>query len=161
MDEVENIRREILQYISSVFDVLSKDINTDEINIEIQNKSHKNPKFCDGKMYVYSFWYNKIDVPLKIGKAGPKSKARYTSHHYNVNSSNSCLAKQILSDKEFVEKYNVDISSGQSLSNWIHRNCQRINIEMPYDTSTGYDLFTLELIEAILHNLYMPKYEGR
>lgn len=48
MDEVENIKREILQYISSVFDVLSKDINTDEINIEIQNKSHKNPKFCDG-----------------------------------------------------------------------------------------------------------------
>ena len=160
MINFEKIKKEILQTLSSVFNAIGKNIDLSNINITFQDSGHDNPIFCEGKMYIYSFWFDKIENPLKIGKAGPKSKARYTHHHYNCNSSRSCLAKQILSDTNFIKNYNVDVSSGKKLNEWIHKNCKRINIEMPYDIDNEYDLFTLELIEAILHNMYAPLYEG-
>ena len=48
------------------------------------------PKPHARKMGVYVFIYG--DQFLKIGKAGPMSKARFLSHHYNPHSSRSNLA---------------------------------------------------------------------
>ena len=43
-----------------------------------------------------------------------------------------------------------------SVGDWIKSNCRRIDILI--DVSAG--IFTLELIEGILHYIYEPKYEG-
>ena len=145
--------------IDNVFKALGKPVDVDKIHFLLQEKEHKNPDFQDGCMYVYSFWLEGEDQPLKIGKAGPRSKARYTSHHYNKNSSKSCLAKRIADDADFVQKYAIGSVESKYLNKWIHDNCYRIDIEMPFGKD-GFDLYTLELVEAIMHNLYPPKFEG-
>ena len=142
-----------------VFIAIGKTIDLDKMKFEYQKMGHATPKFNNGKMYIYSFWFNGEDVPLKIGKAGPKSRARYTSQHYNKNSAKSCLAGKIAADTAFCNKHGIDTDT-EPLKKWIHANCHRLNIEMPYDPQNGYDMFTLELIEAILHNIYKPKCEG-
>lgn len=153
--------QEIKKYILEVFKALSKAINIDDIVVSFQDKNQHPPKFNKGKMYIYSFWLETETAPLKIGKAGPNSIARYTSHHYNMNSSNSCLAKRIAEDNAFKDKYGINKNIGsEQLNRWIRENCYRINIEMPYDIENGFDLYTLELVEAILHNLFPPIYEG-
>lgn len=101
-------------------------------------------------MGVYCFRYN--GTFLKIGKAGLKSSPRFLSQHYNPNSAKSTLARSILDDQEMV---NIGVTS-ENIKDWIKQNCQRIDILI--DGKTG--IFTLELIEAILHYRYRPKYEG-
>lgn len=145
--------------IDNVFKTLGKPVDVNKIQFLPQKEGHKSPVFRDGCMYVYSFWIEGEDQPLKIGKAGPRSKARYTSHHYNRNSSESCLAKRIADDADFVQKYAIASVESRDLNEWIRNNCYRINIEMPFGKD-GFDLYTLELVEAIMHNLYPPRFEG-
>ncbi len=58
--------------------------------------SHRPASLPKGKMGIYMFLYdNKF---LKIGKAGPKSNARFYSQHYNPKSARSTLATFILTD---------------------------------------------------------------
>ena len=154
-----NAHNDIKNCICKVFSDIGKTIDLDKMIFEYQPMGHNTPKFNNGNMYIYSFWFDGENVPLKIGKAGSKSKARYTSQHYNKNSTKSCLAKSIAADTAFCNKHNINANT-DALKKWIHANCHRLNIIMPYDPSSGYDMFTLELIEAILHNMYPPKYEG-
>jgi hypothetical protein len=44
----------------------------------------------------------------------------------------------------------------ENVGEWIKSNCRRIDIEIDADLGA----FTLELVEAILHYKYTPKYEG-
>ena len=101
-------------------------------------------------MAVYTFNYK--GNFLKIGKAGPKSKARFVSQHYNSKSAASTLAASILSDIDM--KYQG--ITAENVGDWIKCNCRRIDILIPADMG----IFTLELIEAALHYKYEPKYEG-
>lgn len=123
---------------------------TDEqIKIIDRGKPHS-LKFIDGKMYVYTFRLQ--DEYLKIGKAGRSSKARFYSHHYNPESSKSNLARSILSDTEM----NLHSLSKVTMGDWIKNNIDRVDIEV----DEGLGIFTLNLIESILHCMYLPKYEG-
>jgi hypothetical protein len=69
-------------------------IGQKEIKIEGLSAPHNPPsKLPEEMMAVYVFyWGNQC---LKVGKAGPKSKARYTSQHYGLNAP-STLAKSLL-----------------------------------------------------------------
>ena len=62
-------------------------INAQDISIDFLHK----PLLPAGKVAVYGFHYN--DTWLKIGKAGPKSHARYTSQHYHPKGARSTLAR--------------------------------------------------------------------
>jgi len=101
-------------------------------------------------MGVYLFKYG--DKYLKIGKAGPNSNARFTSQHYNPNSSQSNLAKSILNDPD-MDKFNLD---NENVGNWIKQNVQRIDILI----DSSLTIFVLELFESFLHCKSKPKYEG-
>lgn len=103
-----------------------------------------------GKMGVYTFLYQ--DEFLKIGKAGPKSYARFSSQHYHPDSAMSNLAKSILEDEQM---QGLGITR-DSVGDWIKQNMRRIDIIL--DESLG--IFALELIEAALHFRYEPRYEG-
>ena len=105
----------------------------------------------EGKMAVYGFWWN--GEWLKIGKVGPRSSARYTSQHYNLDSGRSTLAASLANDDEIKSADRFDPSSP---GNWIKANTNRVNILIPADRR--YDL--LSLLESFLHVRLSPRYEG-
>lgn len=142
--------KEFEQVISSVSNDLGRPINMSKIRIRDRGVPHQAPKWEDGYMAVYTFNYN--GTFLKIGKAGPKSKARFISQHYNPKSAMSTLAASILNDIEM--KYQGITES--NVGDWIKRNCRRVDVLIPIEMG----IFTLELIEAALHYKYEPKYEG-
>lgn len=148
---------EIVEVISQISKILGREIDTDRLKFIFSTKGHENPKFEKGYMYIYSFWHDDFYEPLKIGKAGPKSKRRYERSHYDPESSKSCLAGSLVNDEYFSTKYNLN---KDNVSSWMHENLQRINIQVPFDVDSGFDYFTLELIEVILHYKYKPYFEG-
>lgn len=142
---------EILNMIRDVTQALGKTMDLSEVKIIDRGNPHVAPnKLPDGKMAVYTFIYN--DTFLKIGKVGAKSNARYTSQHYHPDSASSTLAKSILEDKTM---QNLGLTK-DNIGEWIKTNCRRIDIEIDCDLG----IFTLDLIESILHYKYTPKYEG-
>ena len=102
-------------------------------------------------MAVYGFWWN--GEWFKIGKAGPKSKARYTYQHYNPHSAASTLAGSLAADERMVEIPGFDpLTPGD----WIKSATSRVNILLP--SQSGKAL--LALLEAFMHVRFRPRYEG-
>ena len=86
---------------------------------------------------------------MKIGKVNSKSSPRFVSQHYGF-SAPSTLAKSLCSDDELSALgLNRD-----NVKEWMLHNLRRINI---YVTSNKA---TTELVEAVLHYSFRPKYEG-
>ena len=140
----------IFRCIKNTVLALGRVIDNDKIKVIDRGQPHKAPKLPDGKMAVYTFIYN--GEFLKIGKAGQNSGPRYTSQHYNPGSAQSNLARSILGDEAM---RGMGITE-ENVGEWIKSNCRRIDIEIDADLGA----FTLELVEAILHYKYTPKYEG-
>jgi len=101
-------------------------------------------------MAIYGFWYK--GEWLKVGMAGPKSNARYTSQHYNPKSAPSTLAKSLLHDHDF--SYSKSFNAN-TIGCWIRENCNRVNILM----NSAHGLILLALLEAFLHVRLRPRYE--
>lgn len=146
MDFINEFDR-IIREVSST---LGKPI--DKLKYEIIDRGipHQPKALPSGVMGVYIFWYE--GKLIKIGKAGPKSGARFLSQHYNPQSAKSTLAASILADKRMQDKGITDSNVGD----WIKNNCRRIDILLNSDLG----IFALELIEAVLHYKYEPIYEG-
>lgn len=104
-----------------------------------------------GKMAVYSFFYG--DRALKIGKAGPRSKARYTSQHYSAGSAPSTLAASLEKNPEQLGLVPDAVSDSKA---WLKENTRRIN----FIISAGLGVDALNLIEAFLIAKFEPVYEG-
>jgi len=123
-----------------------------DIEIEDLGVPHEPPKSIpEGKMAVYSFFYN--GKALKVGKAGPKSKARYTSQHYSAGSAPSTLAASLENKPEEIGLSKSDVSNSKE---WLKEHTQRINFII--QSKLGVD--TLNLIEAFLIAKLSPVYEG-
>jgi hypothetical protein len=101
-------------------------------------------------MAIYAFWSN--GEWLKIGQAGPKSAARYTSQHYNPNSSMSNLAKSLANDLRMKEVLGFD---SQNPGQWVKGSACRVNILLPSDKRQEL----LSLLEVFLHARLRPRYE--
>lgn len=104
-----------------------------------------------GTMAVYIFMYR--GRCLKVGKAGPKSNARYVSHHYSPTSSRSNLAKSILAAPEKIAVAPVEPACA---GRWVRENTVRVNILFP--ASVGIRFLTL--VEAFMQCWLQPVYEG-
>lgn len=151
MNDVKNdIVRDFDKTINNVFNILDNPLDHNKYEIIDRGLPHVPQSLRPGCMGVYSFYYE--DRFLKIGKTGAKSNARFLSQHYNPNSSSSNLASSILKDPNMAY---LNLNS-QNISDWIKTHCRRIDILI--DESLG--VFTLELVEAILHYKYKPLYEG-
>ena len=142
--------QEIGATIATVAEILGRPVDMRKVHIIDRGLPHTPKSLMPGTMGVYTFLYK--DRFLKIGKAGPSSNARFLSQHYNPGSAMSTLASSILMDKDMaslgITESNVGI--------WIKQNCRRIDIIL----NTELGIFTLELVEALLHYKYEPKYEG-
>ena len=89
-DEIEATLSDFI----TVSELAGDSIRRDEIVVEFLDAPHRAPsRLPIGKMAIYGFWRD--GAWLKIGKAGPKSQARYTSQHYGINAM-STLAKSLI-----------------------------------------------------------------
>ena len=101
---------------------------------------------------------------LKVGKAGPKSKARFNSHHYRANKTKSCLANSILKDNDRLKQLigkdlheEINQLNKLSITNWLKRNTSRIEFLI----SSNESPHTLNFLEAFVQFKLGPVYEGK
>jgi len=120
-----------------------------DFEIDYQPAPHKPKGLPKGKLAIYIFAYD--SEMLKIGRAGVKSKSRFTYQHYKFKKEGSNLTKSILTDNNFP----VDIEES-NVGEWIKTNCDRLNVFI--NENKGLNL--LKLLEAFLHQRYFPRYEG-
>lgn len=109
------------------------------------------PTLKNGDVAVYVFIWN--NDCLKVGKVGPKSHARYISHHYNPSSSQSNLAKSILAEKESMGLQHL---TDQSVGEWIRSHVDRVNFVLNGEKNIP----VLNLLEAFLQCRLEPRFEG-
>ena len=147
---MENIS-EIQRICFKLCDTLN--INRSKIKIIDRGCPH-NPTDCKLSQdcsAVYIFKYK--DVYLKIGKVGKKSHARFSSHHYSPNRSESNLAKSILNDSDF-SNFNLN---EKNITEWMKNNLHRIDIIFDNDLNK----YVNSVFESTLHYFFKPTYEGR
>lgn len=123
-----------------------------DIKLEILELPHTPRRLPNGKMAVYVFCYK--DRTLKIGKAGPKSNARYTSQHYNPRSAPSTLSASLL---QYQDRLNLAAEfDSETVGDWIKQNTQRINFIL--NAECGINVLTL--LESFLQCCLNPEFEG-
>ena len=143
-----NAIKQKMEYIEDITRQLGYELNKDDYYIEDMGCPHTQPKkLPDGYAAIYIFIYQ--NEFLKIGKVNEKSNARFVSHHYNF-SAPSTLAKSICSDATFVS---LGINQ-ENVKNWMLENLHRINIYVKSNKATT------ELVEAVLHYAFRPRFEG-
>lgn len=110
------------------------------------------------------YWFSIEGICLKVGKAGPNSNARYTSQHYNPRSSNSNLAKSILTRSYVLKevlpaiKYNeIDMLNEETVGMWIKDNTSRCNLLI----DAALNQVALSFLETFVQVRLSPLYEGR
>lgn len=146
--------REKMQFVEEITHRLGDNLNEDDYYIEDMGCPHIQPKLPDGYSAVYLFVYEYKDGSyelLKIGKVNSKSKARFTSQHYGL-SAPSTLAKSICEDQEF-KAMGID---KDCVKGWMIGNLRRINVYIKTDCGKAMT----ELVEAVLHYAFRPRYEG-
>lgn len=145
-DEIETDK----QLIISILNQTGINVENSQIRFVDCGNPHKS-NYPMNHVAIYTFHYQ--GRFLKIGKVSEKNKSRFYSHHYHPSRNRSNLSKSILADPA-MSKYNLD---SETVGDWIRMNTKRVNLII--DAPLG--LFALNLIEAILHALYAPKYEGK
>jgi len=103
-----------------------------------------------GKLAVYVFMHG--NRCLKVGKAGPKSAARYCSQHYGANRAPSTLARSLIK-AQFGGSALLDEAN---IAAWIRANTDRINFLVP----SNYGFAVLSLLEAFVQCRLKPEFEG-
>jgi hypothetical protein len=123
-----------------------------DILVEVLKAPHRPPtQLPPGKMAVYLFSYG--PTVLKIGKAGPKSNARYTSHHYRAGRAPSTLAASLVRG---CEELGIGALTNESVGDWIKTNTDRLNFIL----KTECGVPTLTLLESFLHCRLNPCFES-
>lgn len=144
-----------MEYIERLTQDLGDKLEKDNYIVEDLGCPHIQPKrMRDGYAAIYIFAYERPDgcyEYLKIGKANQNSNARFVSQHYGF-SAPSTLAKSICADQEF-----ASLGVNQSnVKDWMLNNLHRINVLIKV---TG-DTAITELVEAVLHYRFRPRFEG-
>ena len=126
-------------------------IHEDAIRVEVLPMPHRPSSLPKGKMGVYVF--SDKERVLKVGKAGPRSQARWTSQHYNAGSAPSTLAGSLLKDEDAVRRCGLN---EENVSDWIRENTDRVNFLL----DAGEGVWILTLLEAFTQCRLRPVFEG-
>lgn len=135
----------------TVAELAGDPISRSDIAVEYLAAPHRPARLPSGKMAVYGFWGD--GMWLKIGKAGPKSNARYFSQHYNAGSAMNTVAGSLAKDPYVLTVAGFD---PLSVGDWIRKETHRVNILLPASRHRAL----LSLLEAFLHLRLRPRYEG-
>jgi len=147
-------RRQIQESLTAFLDIAKlagEPLSMDEIIVEYLDLPHRPPASLPaGMMAIYGFWGD--GSWLKLGKAGPKSSARYTSQHYGF-SARSTLAQSLIRAhcRQPIAGFNP-LTPGD----WIKAQTHRVNILIPIQRRPEL----LSLLEAFLHVRLDPRFEG-
>jgi hypothetical protein len=148
-------KENIEKLIEDFLEVVAKSgvqLRRSDIEYEILGCPHNPPtKLPHGKMAVYMFTHS--DRCPKVGKVGPNSQPRYTSHHYNPSSSGSNLSKSIVNDPELSTSDDLNM---ETVGDWVKKNTLRINFLL----DAAFGIPVLNLLEAFLQCHLHPKFEG-
>lgn len=125
--------------------------------------SHNPTSLQTGTCGVYAFMAG--DCCFKVGKAGPKSKARWNSHHYNLDETTpSTMTKSIIKNKSRFKRcfpdakhHEIDQLKKENIQQWIKDNISR----MEFLIGDQGDGFALNLLEALVQFHLKPIFEGR
>lgn len=120
------------------------------ISVECLPAPHVSRALPRGKMAVYGFWGD--GEWLKIGIAGNKSGARFTSQHYKIGRARSSLALSLSQDARMAA---VPEFAADDPGTWIRNHCHRVNLLLP----ETYGRPLLALLEAFLHVRLNPRHE--
>ena len=140
-----------LRAFGTVAELAGCSLPDDEPTREDLPAPHRPRSMPAGMMAVYCFWGN--GEWLKIGKAGPKSNARYVSQHYGKNRALSSLAGSLCADSRMSTVPSFD---PENPGEWIKASTHRVNLLLP----AGRHASVLSLLEAFLHARLRPRYEG-
>lgn len=149
---VDDIRH-IMELIEDITRKLGHALPSESYYIEDAGCPHKQSSLPKGYAAVYIFAYRsetKYEY-LKIGKANVNSAARFISQHYGF-SAQSTLAKSICGDDEF-RRMGI---TPKNVKEWMLNNLHRINVFISAEQGKA----ATELVEAILHYRFRPRYEG-
>lgn len=185
-EQIKNDITKVIRILKEIDSNLKDNVVLNEKNVEI----HINPdcKLEDGKMGIYMFCYRYKDkeVFLKIGKAGEKTKARFSTQHYCINKTKSTLAKSLIKniqedriDNEVLEEIKQEITAiitkeeikqildnsdnsnlkdkKDGIKDWMKSKLKKINIVL--DASLGNRV--LSFFEEYFLFKYNPIFEGR
>ena len=126
-------------------------IGPGDIEVQHLDQPHQPPSSLPvGMSAVYVFLMG--EQCLKVGKAGPKSAARFTSHHYGLNAP-STLAKSLIKCETDPRFSSID---AESVKGWICANTSRVNFLLP----SRHGVFALALLEAFVQCRLRPEFEG-
>lgn len=128
---------------------LASDIQTD-----FWEAPHTPKPLPHGRRAVYVFGMAKTGRVIKVGKAGPKSNARYQSQHYGF-SAPSTVAKAIAHNPIIWPLLNIASLSEDQTGDWIRQNTFRWNFLL-----AGEDEFAASQLETYLRALLAPMLEG-
>ena len=134
-----------------------------EVRVQRLGRPHIASMLPTGWQGVYSFRYD--DTWLKVGKAGPKSGARWISQHYNPRSAMSTLAFSLIKYGYFSTDEHPTLRdlrtklreiAADDIGDWIKANTERVNILIRAEMGAS----GLERLESIAHRLLKPVFEG-
>jgi hypothetical protein len=137
-------------------------LNRSQVRAEFLSAPHTRPSSlpvdCQA---VYTFLIG--GGCLKVGKAGPKTQARFTSQHYGANAP-STLAKSIIADRRRMLHLVPAAAHGilsvldiDSIGSWLEDNTSRFHLFLPSSEPSC----VLALAEAFLQCRLRPVYEGK
>ena len=129
-------------------------VSLGDVEHSVHPAPHRRPSSLPrGKKAVYVFTAG--EVCLKVGKAGTRSAARFTSQHYSPSSSRSNLAKSLLTDSAQRQCLGCDASAG-TIGPWIEAHTTRHHFFL--DERQPEEL--LALLEVFLRCKLRPIFEG-
>lgn len=141
--------QELMKHVENITEQMGKPIRREDYIIQDLGCPHVPGKLPNGYCGVYFFEYQ--GEMLKIGKANHKSKGRFENHHYGFGAP-STLAKSICADEEFaalgIQRENVGA--------WMKKNLHRYNVLVKKEDGKA----ATEIIEAVMHYGFRPRYEG-
>lgn len=185
-EQIKNDISKVIRMLKEIDSNLKDNVALNEKNVEI----HINPdcKLENGKMGIYMFCYSYKgkEVFLKIGKAGEKTKARFSTQHYCINKTKSTLAKSLIKsiqedriDNKVLEEIKQKITAiitkeemkqildnsddcnlkkqKKKIKDWMKDNLTKINIVL--DASLGNRV--LSFFEEYFIFKYNPIFEGK
>jgi hypothetical protein len=131
-------------------------IDAEAIDHEVLPAPHQPHSLPGGQQVVYVF---SLPAPgtvvLKVGKAGPRSSARFLSQHYNPSSSRSNLAKSLLRHRETWPQLGITSLDEATVGEWIKTHTDRDHFFL----DASHSKFLLNLLEAFLHGRLQPWFE--
>ena len=132
------------------------DLRSDQVEVELLPAPHRPPTVLPaGQQAVYALLGHGC---LKVGKASPKTHARFTSQHYGAHASKS-LAKSIIKDRSRMKALvaeaghpEVEVLDIHSVGVWLEKNAARLHLLLP----AGAPSCALDFAEAFLQCWLRP-----